>query len=68
MATNEEIRTRIAELEELLASGVQSVSTDGTSTTFDLSSARQELRDLRKQLPGAKNRRPVASRIHLGGF
>ena len=66
--SNQEIRERIAELEELLHSGVSSVSADGTSTTFDLDSVRKELRSLRAQLPEHRTRRPTASRINLGGF
>lgn len=59
---------RIAEIRELLRSGVSSVSTDGTSTAFDLDSLRRELRDLEAQDDVLKGRRPVASSIYLGGF
>lgn len=63
-----ETRQKIAELEELLASGVSSVNVDGTSTTFDLASVRKQLQMLRDTLPEQRKRRPRAARINLGGF
>lgn len=55
--TQREIAERIEELERLLESGVSSVSTDGTSTTFDLQSARRELDRLRNEYAGRPRRR-----------
>lgn len=68
MSTERATRERIAEIEEILTSGVSSHSVDGTSTTFDHASLRKELRRLRASLPEGKARRPRAARIHLGGF
>lgn len=59
---------RIAEIQELLRTGVSSQSHDGTSTTFDLDSLRKELRQLMATDDANANRRPVASNIYLGGF
>lgn len=59
---------RIAEIQEALRSGVSSVATDGTSTTFDLDALRRELRELMADDDLHKARRPVAASIYLGGF
>ncbi|QDV44376.1 hypothetical protein Enr13x_42410 [Stieleria neptunia] len=65
------IETRLATIDARLASGIESVSTDGTSTKVNLASLRQErerLTKLRDGLVPRRTRRPVASRISLGGF
>lgn len=59
---------RIAEIRELLQTGVKSSSVDGESTTFDLESLRQELRQLEAEDDTAQTQRPVAASINLGGF
>ena len=63
-----EIRTRANELRELLETGATKITVDGTSTEIDLKQVRAELRSLERQLPEHRDRRPRASRIHLGGF
>jgi len=59
---------RIAEIREALRTGVSQVSTDGTTTSFDLDALRQELRQLMAEDDAQKARRPVAASIYLGGF
>ena len=65
MADNSE---RIAEIEEILRSGVKTVTVDGVTTSFDLESLRRELRLLRASDDALRGKRPVAARINLGGF
>ena len=59
---------RIAEIREILRAGATTVSTDGTSVTFDFNQLRKELRELMATDDLQKGRRPVAASIHLGGF
>lgn len=59
---------RIREIREILQSGATSVSTDGTSVTFDFDELRKELRRLMNEDPAFQGRRPVAASINLGGF
>lgn len=61
MASN---AARIAELEEILRSGVVHDEVDGQITKYDLDAVRSELRKLKAR----DGRRPVASSINLGGF
>lgn len=58
---------RIAELQEILRSGVSSVSTDGTSMSRDLTQVRRELRQLLAEddLTPPTKKRPVVSQINL---
>lgn len=65
MADNSE---RIAEIQELLRSGVSSTNVDGVQTTFDLASLRRELRQLMAEDDTNAGRRPVATNIRLSGF
>ncbi len=60
-----EIRSRVNDLRELLESGATSITVDGTTTAFDLKEVRVELRNLERQLPEFKDRRPRSSRIRL---
>lgn len=62
---------KIEAIDSRLESGVESVSTDGTSTkvTIDgLRAERKRLIEQRAKLHPSTTRRPVASRIDLGGF
>jgi hypothetical protein len=59
---------RIAEIRELLASGVQSASVDGVNTTFDLESLRKELARLEAEDVTLQTTRPRVAQIYLGGF
>lgn len=65
MATNQEIQNRINDIDELLASGVTSVSTDGTSTSIDVTSLRKERADLQRRLVASS--RPLNMGWNLGG-
>lgn len=58
-------RTRIAEIEAMLASGVTSTTVDGQSASFDLESLRRELRRL-KELEGIQRPRQKVTNIFLG--
>ena len=60
-----ERQQRIAEIEELLASGVKSYSNDGQSTSFDHETLRAELRRL-KVLEGQIRPRDKVTNIFLG--
>lgn len=68
MATQEEIETELAAIEAKLSSGVESVTTDGTSTRVNLQALERRADDLRRRLDSFKMTRPVASKISLGGF
>ena len=59
---------KIAELEALIQGATRRVTTDGTTTDFDLDKAREELRRLREQDTTQRGRRPVISTINLSGF
>lgn len=59
---------KIAELEALIQGAATRVTTDGTTTDFDLARAREELRRLREQDNTQRGRRPVISTINLSGF
>lgn len=65
MASNQEIQNRIDDIDELLASGVTSVSTDGTSTSIDVNSLRKERADLTRRLISSS--RPLNMTWNLGG-
>ena len=57
---------RIAEIQELLRSGVTKVMTAGTVTEFSPESLRQELRDLMADDDTMKAMRPRVRSINLG--
>lgn len=56
---------RIAEIREILQSGANQVTTDGTTVQFSLSQLRKELRMLEAEDRLKRGRRPVASSIKL---
>lgn len=56
---------RIAEIRNLLRTGVQSSSVDGVSTTLNLDSLRQELRRLEAEDDTAADSRPRVSQVWL---
>jgi hypothetical protein len=58
---------RIAEIQEVLRNGAKTVSTDGTTVTYDFDSLRKELRQLQATDDNQRGRRPVVSTIRLGG-
>lgn len=58
----------IAELEALINGAVDSVSTDGLSTKFNLARARQRLKELRSEDDNSKALvRPTVTGMRLGG-
>lgn len=59
---------RIAEIQEILRAGASSVTTDGTTVSYDFDELRRELRQLMAEDDAHKKRRPVAASIYLGGF
>ena len=63
MYTQKEIWERIAAIDETLATGIQTVTVDGTSTTVGLKELRQE-RDRLLRVYNA-GRRPTSASIHL---
>lgn len=59
---------RIAEIQDILRSGVVEDENDGSRVKFDHDSLRKELRSLQQQDPASAARRPVVAGINLGGF
>jgi hypothetical protein len=60
--------SKIAEIKELLESGVTSATVDGVHTAFDPESLRRELRRLEAEDASSQTKRPVAASVYLGGF
>lgn len=60
--------TRIAEIDAILRRGATSTAQDGQTVVYDLDALRAERRRLELDDDTVKSRRPVASRIYLGGF
>ncbi len=64
MATSAEILAKIAQIDALLESGVDSHAVDGTQTHYDLESLRKQRSDLVDELGGArKKQRCTAVRL-----
>ena len=63
-----QIEAQLDAIEAKLRSGIESVSSDGTSTKVNLAELRKERDNLKRLLATFNTRRPVASRIKLGGF
>lgn len=59
---------RIAEIRKILQSGVTTVTTDGTTVTYDHASLRRELRALMADDDEEGDRRPFVSSIDLSKF
>jgi len=57
---------QIAEIRETLRAGVTSVSTDGTTTSFDLDALRRELRELMADDDTLSTQRLRVRSINLG--
>jgi hypothetical protein len=68
MESQSVLESQLAKIEARLSSGIESVSSDGTSTKVNLAALRKQRDDLRRKLKSQKMKRPVASRIDLGGF
>ncbi|GAA4465405.1 hypothetical protein [Novipirellula rosea] len=63
--SQDEIRARIQQIDEILASGVESVTTAGTTTKINADSLRKERAQLRQQVRG--NRNSLFTPIHTSG-
>lgn len=59
-------RTRIAELDAIIASGTNSSTLDGTTISFDLQAMRQERDELRRKLETGNKPRRNAFNVKLG--
>lgn len=59
---------RIAQIREILAEGVSSITRDGTTVSYDLDQLRRELRELEATDDTNRGKRPVASQINLGNW
>ena len=59
---------KIAELEEILQSGVTTVVVDGTTTTVNLDVIQRQLNELRQSNTATADRRPRLSSIQMGGL
>jgi LPS sulfotransferase NodH len=58
---------KIAELEDILQTGATSATIDGRTVHYDFDEIRRQLRELRANDDSQRGRRPVISRIRLGG-
>lgn len=59
---------RIAEIQNLLRTGVTEVTVDGVVTKFSPASLRKELRELMGEDDIHAGRKPAARNIYLGGW
>lgn len=59
---------RIAQIENILQSGVSSGSVNGESVTYNLDSLRKELSRLKAADTTMRRKRPYAARINLDNF
>lgn len=59
---------KIADLEAKLQRGMTAFATDGQSGSYDLEAIRKELQRLRADDNTARRRKPVITKIKLGGF
>lgn len=66
MATSAEILAKIALIDELLESGVDSHTIDGTTTHYDLDSLRKQRADLVDELGGSR-RKQRCTAVRLDG-
>jgi hypothetical protein len=66
MATEQEMRDRIAEIDTILQSGVNSNAVDGESTSFNHETLRQERQALKVQV-GDKKKRHRVFNFNMGG-
>jgi hypothetical protein len=57
MATAQELRERLAQIDEILSIGVKQVETDESITHYDLDSMRKERQRIERQLPEYKRNR-----------
>ena len=68
MAGQLQLQQQLDAVEAKLRSGIESVTTDGTSTKINLAELRKERDNLKRLLSDYNTPRPVPSRINLGGF
>lgn len=66
MASQQDIRDRIAEIDTVLQSGVSSNSVEGESTSFNHDTLRQERQRLEEKL-GQKTKRHKVFNFNMGG-
>jgi len=56
---------RLAQIEEDLASGISSTTTDGTSVSVDLAALEREANRLRSQIANRSRRRPKTGTLRI---
>jgi hypothetical protein len=66
MATQQELRDRIADIDTILQKGVSSNAVDGESTSFNHDTLRQERQRLEERL-GSKTKRHRVFNFNMGG-
>jgi len=66
MASQSVLQSRLDEIERKLRLGVESVTSDGTTTRVNLEALQEERRQLRRQITASKAKRPTYARIVLG--
>ena len=67
MATNQEKRQRVADIDATLASGARTVTLDGVSVSIDLEALRKERQRLEGELPETKRKRPRVYGFRFNG-
>jgi hypothetical protein len=67
MATEREIRRRIADIDAALAAGAKTVTLDGVTVTLDHAAMAAERRRLEQQLPETRRKRPRAFGVNFNG-
>lgn len=58
---------KIAEIDEILAAGVQTTVNDGVTVTYDLDALRRERRRLTRLNDATKGKRPLVATVRLDG-
>lgn len=67
MATNQELRQRVADIDATIASGARTVTVDGVTVSIDLEALRKERQRIEKQLPETRRKRPRVYGFRFNG-
>jgi hypothetical protein len=67
MYTQEELETKIRTLDSEISAGIESVTTDGTSTKVNLATKKAERDRYLQMLQSQRSKRPATARINIWG-
>lgn len=67
MYTQEELETKIRTLDSEISAGIESVTTDGTSTKVNLNAKKAERDRYLQMLQIQRSKRPATARINIWG-